>query len=450
MSSINKSYTITEYGGFVQKRPYNLPNNDYKSLPRHTFEALESFILTHKSKTGTEAVELLTISVKRGQKVITAQNYVGVITMKDGTVIEILPKIHGSVDTKPIFYEMLRALKDIPFKEFNTSNLKTDRKNVLEVFILMFVNEVEVLVKQGLKSFYNTVEENERFFKGKLNVQQNIRHNYIHKERFYVQYDVWSVNRPENRLLKSTLLHLRKRTNDDRNWFKISQLLSVFDGVDVSTDYKADFSKCANNDRGTSHYQNALSWCKIFLCGNSFTPFAGSEKAVAFLFPMEIVFESYVAEKLSRAIPYKMKINLQPQDKRHSLFEHQWVFGLRPDIVLTRGEYIIVMDTKWKLLSGEKKNNYNISQEDMYQMYAYGKKYEARKVVLLYPQLESMRGEDISFSSKDGVTVEVWFIDLLDPDKGVEAIAKKVIKSFEDIPDSKKSTNDLEQTAQKL
>jgi methionyl-tRNA synthetase len=48
------------------------------------------------------------------------------------------------------------------------------------------------------------------------------------------------------------------------------------------------------------------------------------------------------------------------------------------------------MDTKWKRLSGSLKNNYGISQADMYQMYAYQKKYEAKGndvngVTLLYP-----------------------------------------------------------------
>jgi 5-methylcytosine-specific restriction enzyme subunit McrC len=40
------------------------------------------------------------ISAKKVGKVITARNYVGVITMLDGTVIEILPKIF-SLEDKP-------------------------------------------------------------------------------------------------------------------------------------------------------------------------------------------------------------------------------------------------------------------------------------------------------------------------------------------------------------
>ena len=421
MRSCSKNYTITEYGGFTRG---GLPFGIYQPLPQRTFDALESFILANHSESDTEAVELLSLSVRRGVgKIITARNYVGLITMKDGTVIEILPKIQGTdvskPDTKRIFLEMLRTLKDASFKEFNVSNLKTDRMSLFEVFISMFVLETATLVKQGLKSSYTPIEVNERFFKGKLYVPQNIKHNYVNRERFYVKYDEWSVNRPENRLIKATLRLLQKQSSDDRNRLNISRILSVFDGVDDSTDFEADFSKCVS-DRSMSHYEKALSWCKVFLRGNSFTAFSGNEVAVALLFPMEKVFESYIAAKLRRLIPNG--VILRTQDSRYSLFDRPTkAFNMRPDIVIVDGSGTVVMDTKWKLLS-ENVRNYGISQADMYQMYAYGKKYDAKKIVLLYPQPESLRGADISFHSDDGVTVEVAFIELLQPDESVRAL----------------------------
>ena len=268
------------------------------------------------------------------------------------------------------------------FKEFNVSNLKTDRMSLFEIFISMFAAEAATLVKQGLKSSYTPVEANERFFKGKMNVPQNIKQNYISRERFYVRYDEWSVNRPENRLVKATLRLLQKQSSDDRNRLNLSRLLSSFDGVDASSDYESDFSKCVS-DRSMSHYEKALSWCKVFLRGNSFTAFSGSDVAVALLFPMEKVFESYVATKMRRLASYN--VELRTQDSKYSLFDRPTkAFSIRPDIVKVDGGVTVVLDTKWKLLS-ENVLNYGISQSDMYQMYAYGKKYDAEKIVLLLP-----------------------------------------------------------------
>ena len=214
----SKPYTITEFGGFTRGASLS----GYQSLPEKTFAALENFILANTSGTETEAIELLSLSARRGiGKIITARNYVGLITMTDGTVIEILPKIAGGDlsegDTKRIFLEMLKTLNDVTFKDFNVSHLHADKLSLLEIFIKMFLDEVSVLTKQGLKAAYMPVEANERFYKGKLLASQNIKHNLMNYERFFVRYDDFSINRPENRLIKSTLRFLLKQTADSRN-----------------------------------------------------------------------------------------------------------------------------------------------------------------------------------------------------------------------------------------
>jgi 5-methylcytosine-specific restriction enzyme subunit McrC len=420
MRSCEKTYTITEYGGFTRGAALY----GYQELPERTFDALEAFILANNTVDGTDAIELLSLSARRGiGKVITARNYVGLITMTDGTVIEILPKITGDgisvADTKRIFLEMLKTLKDVTFKDFNVSHLHTDRLSLLEIFIKMFLDEVSVLTKQGLKAAYTPIEDNERFYKGKLLASQNIKYNLVSKERFFVRYDDFNINRPENRLIKSTLRFLLKQTADSRNRQNAFRLLTFFEGVDCSTSYEADFSKCIS-DRSMSHYEKALSWCRVFLRGNSFTAFAGSEVALALLFPMDKVFESYIAAKLRRLTP--SGVELRMQDNRYSLFDRPTrAFSMRPDIVLVDGSLTVVMDTKWKLLS-ENTRNYGISQTDMYQMYAYSKKYDAEKIVLLYPQPEGLHNADIAFHSDDGVSVNVAFIDLLHTDASVAAL----------------------------
>ena len=49
----------------------------YSTLPEKTFEQLENFVLSNRTKE-TDALELSSISAKKGLgKVITAKNYVG-------------------------------------------------------------------------------------------------------------------------------------------------------------------------------------------------------------------------------------------------------------------------------------------------------------------------------------------------------------------------------------
>lgn len=410
-------YQIQEYGSFITGRDID----GYVTLPERTFEQLENFILSNRGK-DTEALELMGLSARKGiGKIITAKNYVGVITMSDGTTIEILPKVYSAIDdssgirTKKLLIDMLKTLRDSPYKSLQTTNVNVEKMNIFEVFIRMFVDEVFFIVKRGLKCSYETIEENAMFFRGKMKFSQQIKLNHTHKERNYVEYDAFTTNRPENRLLKATLQYLYKHSASSKNRNDIKILLNSFAEVESSVDYKGDFTKYVP-DRNMKDYTTALLWSKVFLMGKSFTSFAGSEVALALLFPMETLFESYVATLLRKALPAE-SYAVSAQDKRYHLFdEPSKKFLMKPDIVVRRKEdgAVFVLDTKWKILSANKVN-YGISQADMYQMYAYQKKYGAEDITLLYPGTEKVLSDaDISFRSVDGVEVRACFIDLFD------------------------------------
>ena len=412
---MGKTYQIIEYGSFVRGK--NIKGYTY--LPNDIFDTLEEFILSNKNR-DVEALEFMNISVKRGiGKVITAKNYVGIIEIKDGITIEILPKIYSQKDVteakvKKLVMDMLKTLRKSPYKSLQVANVSVDKMNIFEIFIRMFINEVLLIVKRGLKSNYETIESNERVFKGKMKFTQQIRYNYAHKEQCYVEYDEFNTNCSENKLLKSTLLYLYKNTCSLKNKNDIKMLLNSFLEVDKSTNYEEDFNRIIAADRNKKDYTTALLWSKIFLMGKSFTSFSGSKIAFALLFPMEKLFESYVAEILRKNLN-KSLYSVSIQDKTYHLFDKpNKKFLLKPDIVVKnkKNKDIFILDTKWKLLSNQK-SNYGISQSDMYQMYAYSKKYGAKNVILLYPNAENtIINKTIEFESNNCTSVKIKFIDL--------------------------------------
>ena len=307
---------------------------------------------------------------------------------------------------------MLKSMKDFPSKVFNDANLKVDRMNLYEIFINMYLQEVRQLVKRGIKSAYVGQEDNLRYYKGKLLTSQHIRSNVTHKERFYVAYDEFHPNRPENRLIKATLLKLQKLTSSAENAKEIRQLLTAFEMVDPSANYTKDFSQ-VTIDRNTKDYEMLMQWSKVFLLNKSFTTFSGKSTSRALLFPMESVYESYVAQQMKKVFgPAGWEVS--SQDKGYYLFtEPRKQFALRPDIVCQRDGRTVIMDTKWKSLINSERANYGISQSDMYQMYAYSKKYGTSEIWLLYPLNDEMRGhDDIKFESGDGTTVRLHFVDV--------------------------------------
>ena len=423
---MRKTYQITEYGSFVRDR--EVPG--YISLPQDTFDTLESFVLSNSTE-DTDALKLMGVSARKGVgKIITAKNYVGVITMNDGTTIEILPKIFSHAaftdeeekekKVKKLLIDMLKTLRNTPFKSLQATNVNIDKLSIFEIFIRMFVDEVFYIVKRGLKCDYETIQSNENVFKGKMVFAVQIKHNYAHKERSFVEYDEFNTNRAENKILKSTLSYLYKCTTSSRNKSDIKTLLNAFNSVDESNEYKSDFAKIVP-DRKTADYQTALMWSKVFLMGKSFTSFSGSEVAFALLFPMETLFESYIAAQLKKMLGHS-EYSLSAQDKTYHLFDGPRKFLMKPDIVIKNKALaqVFVMDTKWKVLSADKAN-YAISQADMYQMYT------SENVTLLYPLTEKVDpNQNIEFLSNDGTVIRIRFVDLFDLSNSLNAIVGEI------------------------
>ena len=334
---------------------------------------------------------------------------------KSGLTIEILPKIADKTDTdksKAVFIKMLRALKNFPFKSSNLASLKTQNLPLLEIFISMFLFELETLVKKGIKSDYMALEENLNFLKGKLNINEQIKRNSVHKERFYVEYSEFLSDIKINQMIKTTLKFLYKKSNFSKNQQKIRELLFIFDEISICKDYKNFFTNHALN-RQVKHYEQTLLWCKIFLLGNSFTPHKGDDLTFALIFDMNILFESYVGNFIKKKLP---DTRLQHYGKH--LIENPRGFALKPDIFLRRDEQNLIADTKWKIV----KSKDDISQADLYQLYAYGKKYNCGKLYLIYPKIDGAKQESMNFKYDNKMQLEILYFDLEDDSYNDELI----------------------------
>lgn len=431
---MGKPFEVKEFDSIICNKDYA---NDmkYRYLEKKEFENLIAFIHEFSGDAeNADALDFMKIGYKRNiGEVVSIKNYVGLIQMKNGFQIQVLPKISfgaeedkGNEKTKRVFLRMLRSMKDFPSKVFNDASLKVDKMNLYELFINMYLQEVRQLVKRGIKSDYVEQEDNLRYYKGKLQVGKHLRANLAHKERFYVAYEEFNPNRAENRLVKTTLEKLQKLTTSAENSKEIRQLLTAFEMVEVSTNYEKDFSKVSIN-RNTKDYGLLMQWSKVFLMNKSFTTFSGSTVSRALLFPMETVYESFVAQQMKKVMgPQGWEVSTQ--DKKYHLFtEPRHQFSLRPDIVMRNGERTIILDTKWKNLNNNERINYGISQADMYQMYAYAKKYETSEIWLLYPVNDEIRDhEQITFNSGDGVIVSLFFVDVDKIGDSIEELSNRL------------------------
>ena len=423
MPDKNRTISIREFGRIYP---------DGKHIFKRDIEELRAYIDEQNSKdfTGQSDIEEFLKPIKNG---VQANNYVGVLQTKSGLTIEILPKIAGrteeATDTRvrQLFLEMLKAVRSINGKTFKLTNLNAKKNNLLEVFISMFLNGSDMIIKRGLKSSYVTVQSNEKFLKGKLLMTQQLRRNIVNQSYFFNEYDEFMTNSAENQLIKTTLEYLLKNSRDNNNLRIIREQLVYFEFVDLTNSPEQTFQKVSIG-RNYTYYEQTLNWCRIFLSRKSFTSFKGSSLAFAVLFPMEEIFEAYIAYMMKKSIP---DANVSAQDKKYSLFdrtnETKAGYRLRPDLVVRfEDNRTTIADTKWKVLDST-----GPSQTDLYQMYAYYTRYRHKsenvdKVVLIYPYSSSYSENEFrstQYSSEElGSKIQVRFVDLLSGDIGKQLV----------------------------
>ena len=394
------TYTVKEYDRLVSETGARFisdaPNNVTK-LSDSDFDDLVEYLLSSVKEEGKQLFKIIKLSSHSHYgKTIQLQNYVGIIELpKSKNRIEVLPKIYsGNADDfdkkqlKMLLLSMLSTLKDFPVLELGNASLDIKELSLYEVFVRIFLGRVLELAKKGLRSDYLEVTENLNCYKGRLEMPMHIKYNAAHSERFYVRHDEYSLSRPENRILKLAIKKLLSNTEDAENAFLAKRTLIYFDEVEESVDYESDYRRISF-DSSNQGYLGVIQWAMVFLRNKSFSIFGGDTNGQALLFPMDKLFEQYVASQVAKLInahnkKYRTHYRFVSQKSTEFLFDIPKSFKLCPDIKVD-GNQSVLLDTKWKILTDKKPKN-NISEADMYQMYAYSKRYNASLVYLLYPQ----------------------------------------------------------------
>lgn len=429
----DKLLSIKEFDYITSNESYAEIEDNVRPLEEQYFKELDAFIRNQENTDdeGNPLDFLRTRTVKGLGNVIQAKNFVGLIQLESGYQIQILPKVDlGTNDTgkstEEVFIDMLRSMKDFPGKVFSSANLRTESVNLYEIFINMYLYQLSLLTRKGLKSAYISREDTLNVFKGKLLINRHLKENIGHAERFSLAYDEFNLNRPENRLIKSTLLKLQKISTSSNNLKSIRQQLIYFELVDPSWNYASDFDK-VQIDRTTKDYEEILTWSKVFLMNKSFSTFSGDNKARALLFPMEKVYESFVSMHIVDVFE-REDYSVSTQDTGRYLLkeDNRNIFSLRPDIVVKDKEgNTIIMDAKWKRLYDSPQENYGISQGDMYQMYAYSKKYKANEAWVLYPRVNELESRIIEFRDED-TKIHIFFVDVSEIEKSIKELLRKI------------------------
>ena len=388
---------------------------------------------------------------------IVPQNFVGTIPLDD-IQIEILSKIplvENNIEAEKIrFLEILQSIDYFKEKIFSNSKIEITDTSILEIFIHLFIEEVEKIIKKGL--IYRYVDKNENFnvFKGKLDINNHIKYNFSHKEKFFMKFDEFSVDSLENITIKLTIQKLKKISVNLKNKENLNKIGHYFENVSI-LDGSIENLKYLTFDRINDYYKNAIQWAKIFLNNQSSSIFSTNNGEIpSILFPMETIFENYIANKLVNIIQEKSynQLAIKVQDNSCSIFSSislnnvkidNNILRIRPDIVIKNkdAKEIFILDTKWKILN-KLDDKFKISTEDVYQMLAYVKtysdrnknKYICKKAYLIYPatnmnQSTFFTKDDKLIFNTDDFELNIQFVDL-SSEEGTEKSLINILNNF--------------------
>ena len=403
-------------------REYEEINETNTNFNSDEIEELKEFALknTHDKQGNYRPV----LELRNGK--LKTQNYVGIIQTRKGKVLEILPKVDLVADdiekTKEVFLQMLRAWRGLKHAQFNASGIRAMQKfNMLEIFVRLFLENLVRLTKRGLAKHYQSVEENLPCLKGRILFPQHIRANVANRARFYVRYDDFNANRPANRLIHSAIDKLKPMVRQPRNQQLLHQMQIYFSDVPISQNHDDDWRK-QKIDRAMQHYQAVMQWVGLFLFGKGLTTFSGKHINHCLLFPMEQIFEDFVAHSFRKYQKYFTVQTQRPRKYLATTENEKPVFQMKPDITLQNEQTQFILDTKWKRINENDTGlKHDINQSDMYQLYAYGKKYNCKTVALIYPQTKHFK-QQFRYHFDSALRLLCLPFDVTKPEHSVEKI----------------------------
>jgi 5-methylcytosine-specific restriction enzyme subunit McrC len=355
------------------------------------------------------------------------KQYVGVIQV-DGLLVHIHPKADKDDSNdkwKDILLQMLKACGKVKAQTAGNAHLKKQHINLLEVYFEYFLKEVDQLIHAGLVKKYRTETSNVKALKGKLDFAGNIRHNLIHKERFYTAHQIYDANHKLHQVLAHALDIVGQFTRATRLNDKCRRTQLAFPEVD-NIKPSLQLLESIKINRKTAPYERALELAKLIILNYSPDINHGQQKMIALLFDMNVLWEEYVLRALKKhALKHPEEMLGVTGQESKTFYGSQRT--IRPDIVLKKGGETIIIDTKWK-----RPNNNSASIEDLRQMYTYGRFWKTNKLVLLYPGLGFDSGylpypnpNDHDFDFHQCKTL---FVNILEGDKIDTNIAFKIIQ----------------------
>jgi 5-methylcytosine-specific restriction enzyme subunit McrC len=323
-------------------------------------------------------------------KSIRFRSFVGLIRVGKRD-IEILPKVdspkgsEADGDVRKNLLSMLLCAHDTQLHIDGEAQSQAANVSWLDAFIQIFCSKLAIQTRKGLVKEYRPEEDDLTLVRGRLLLDEQLRRNFIHKERVACEFDELDENTPLNQQFKLSLTLMLSVARSAKTQRLVRETLVSFDSVGLRSSAGEWWRKIEIN-RLSLRFVDVKRLADLFLEGLSPDFVRGQSKSFAMLFDMNVLFEEYIGRQ-TRAALRTQGLSVALQHTRHFLMHDGRgdVFRLKPDIVVSSGENTCcIADTKWKRLTPAERK-LGVSQSDLYQMLGYARRYACDRILLIYP-----------------------------------------------------------------
>jgi 5-methylcytosine-specific restriction enzyme subunit McrC len=271
---------------------------------------------------------------------------------------------------------------------------------IVDLLIQIFLQQVDQLVRGGLKKSYLDFEEELTAVRDRIDVRQTMTSQLRGRPKVFCRFEEFSLDGPENRTLLATLWTIVRcaAVLPERRRFA-HRLTADFEHVSTIQVEPVN-PTTIQCDRLTMHYEPVLRLAHVILASLGITHEFGHLQAEGFQLNMNSLFEKFVFRRLRKELtPQSLRVT----DQTSFDFDEQSQANIRPDILIrSRSGKRLVADTKYKLSSKP-------DPDDLYQILAYCRVLQIDRGLLI----TAGSSTNLTYSVRDGqTTIDVVSVDL--------------------------------------
>lgn len=331
---------------------------------------------------------------------LTARQAVGVLAGR-GCSLEILPKLDpagtdeaaGTIRARLV--HMIDVALGLDLSSGEATAMSHRANSLLELFIALFAERLIAEMRRGLPRLYREREDDLGALRGRLQIIRQFTANAVRPDRLACRFDELDSDTPLMRIMKACVVLVARHARAAETQRKLAELR--FRLTDVTDVPRTRLPwRDMRIDRTSRRWRTLAELAGLLLGGRWQETHAAAAQpdGISLLFPMNDLFERYVAVQARRALaPLGLEVTAQG-GLEYCLGE--WnpdgpcrpnAFRTRPDLIVRDGgRTIAVIDSKWKHLAADRlETKAGVAQTDVYQLMAYARLYRCDRLMLLYP-----------------------------------------------------------------